>query len=79
MKLPQCNNCQFYSGSPHLICAVHPCGPVGKSCPDFKAKSDPEQLWAPQGYFYYNGELIKQSSPTRTPEEMLELLNTHAC
>lgn len=74
--LKQCSDCQFYSGSPYLACAVHPLGTEG-CCPDFQARSEPEELWAPQGYSYYNGELIKQPSQPRTSEQMLELLDTH--
>lgn len=32
----QCDRCGFYSGDPHLLCAVHPDGPGGDRCPDFE-------------------------------------------
>jgi hypothetical protein len=35
-QLGECDRCQFYSGNPHLLCAVHPQGPPAKSCPDFR-------------------------------------------
>lgn len=80
MKLLQCNNCQFYSGSPYLICGVHPSGPVGSECPDFLLKSgvqQPGEPWAPQGYSFYNGELIEQPRQVRTSAELLELIDSH--
>jgi hypothetical protein len=37
-----------------------------------------EELWQPEGASYYNGELIVQPRFTRwTPQEQLELLDTH--
>ncbi len=35
-KLGECNRCHFYSGDPHLLCAVHPRGPNAEGCPDFR-------------------------------------------
>lgn len=36
-----CQTCRYRSSSPHLLlCAVHPTGPDGKSCPDWETESD---------------------------------------
>jgi len=34
-KLPTCNRCLYCAHDHHLVCAVHPTGPVGAICPDF--------------------------------------------
>ncbi len=39
-KIPHCAHCLFFSRDYHLICAIHPLGPLGDTCPDFEA--DPE-------------------------------------
>lgn len=79
MKLPQCDTCQFYSHSIYMVCAVHPCGVTGNECLDFRPKSDIqfEESWTPEGYAFYNGELIRQPRQMRTPSELMELLDTH--
>ncbi|MEB3828335.1 DUF4278 domain-containing protein [Phormidium sp. CCY1219] len=38
-KFAGCDRCRFYSGDPHLLCAVHPDGPGGDRCPDFELDS----------------------------------------
>jgi len=35
-KLPECYSCLLYAHDHHLICAVHPAGPEGDSCLDFR-------------------------------------------
>lgn len=35
-QLGECDRCHFYSGDPHLLCAVHPQGPNAEGCPDFR-------------------------------------------
>ncbi|MEJ6485534.1 hypothetical protein N0Y54_30250 [Nostoc punctiforme UO1] len=62
MKIPDCDCCLLYSHDPHLICVVHPAGPQGDSCLDFREDSnaEAEELWQPEGASYYNGELIVQ-------------------
>ncbi|MBX9253565.1 hypothetical protein H1Q63_06260 [Desmonostoc muscorum CCALA 125] len=79
MKIPHCDRCQFYSHDPHIICAVHPAGVNGNTCIDFREdpNAEPVELWEPQGATYYNGELIVQPRQRWTPEEQLELLDTH--
>ncbi|MEH1799970.1 MAG: hypothetical protein V7L13_12550 [Nostoc sp.] len=39
-KLLECNRCLFYAHNPQLVCAVHPTGPSGNTCLDFR--DDPE-------------------------------------
>lgn len=111
-KLPECDRCLLYSHNSFLVCAVHPAGPVGDTCLDFRSDPDAEneyfedflglefstgegmgdneppindpfdldsdeELWQPDGATYYNGELIVQPQQRWTPEEQLELLDTH--
>jgi len=78
-KLPECDRCQLYAHNPHLICAVHPTGPKTDICLDFREDPNiaPDELWEPEGASYYNGELILQPRQRWTPEEQLELLDTH--
>jgi hypothetical protein len=33
---PICEDCSYYADSPHLVCAVHPTGPVEADCPDYE-------------------------------------------
>lgn len=39
-KLPECDRCLLCAHEPFVVCAVHPFGPEGDSCLDFRA--DPE-------------------------------------
>jgi len=81
-KLPDCDRCQRYSFTPHLICAIHPTGPDSAECWDFAPNaataiaSDEDELRFP-GAASYNGELIPESHSRLTREEQLELLATH--
>lgn len=80
MKIPQCDRCLFYTYSPHLVCAVHPSGVTENHCIDFRQnpnKQEDETLWCPDGYSYYDGELIPNRAPRLTREEQWEILNTH--
>ena len=58
---------------------MHPTGPNTNTCPDFQENPDaePEELWEPEGASYYNGELILQPRQRWTPEQQLDLLDTH--
>ena len=89
MKIPDCDRCQFFAHNPHMVCAVHPSGPSGNSCLDFR--EDPnavEELWEPQGATYvndelviersyYNGEEIIQPPQRWTREEQMWLIDNH--
>lgn len=79
MKIPDCDRCLLYSHNPHLVCAVHPSGVEGNSCLDFRPdpNAEPEELWSPEGYSWYGGELIPNRRSRLTPEEQLEILETH--
>ena len=90
MKIPDCNRCLLYSHNPHLVCAVHPSGPSGNTCLDFREdpSAEPEELWEPEGarYIddelviersYYNGEEIIQPPQRWTREQKLWLLDNH--
>jgi len=78
-KIPECDPCLLYGRNPYLVCAVHPTGPNADTCPDFRENPDaePDELWEPEGASYYNGELILQPRQRCTPEQQLELLDTH--
>ncbi|MBD2629629.1 hypothetical protein [Trichormus variabilis] len=77
-KILECDRCLFYSHNPHLICAVYPSGVEGNNCLDFREdpNAETEELWQPDGATYYNEELIFQP-PMLTPEQQIEILNTH--
>ncbi|CAN1209013.1 hypothetical protein TUMEXPCC7403_02235 [Tumidithrix helvetica PCC 7403] len=49
MKLPECDRCNLYSRTNYLVCAVHPAGPSGKTCPDFESA----ELWEPENPEHY--------------------------
>jgi rubrerythrin len=36
-----------------------------------------EKFWSPEGYSWYGGELISNKRSPLTPEEQLEILDTH--
>ena len=84
-KLPECDRCLLYANNPFLVCAVHPSGPSGNSCLDFRSaccvqedpNAEPEELWEPEGATYYNGEEIIQPPQRWTREEQLWLLDNH--
>ncbi len=80
MKIEQCDRCLFFSRDPHLICAVHPLGVNTSNCPDFRQdpnKKEEQELWSPEGYTFYDGELIPNRPSRLTPEEQLEILDSH--
>lgn len=41
-KLPECDRCLLYSHNPFLLCAVHPTGPKGDNCLDFRTDAEAE-------------------------------------
>jgi hypothetical protein len=91
-KLPQCDRCHFYARSNQLVCAIHPYGVTGDSCLDFRPVDlTPYELeygtpvlnsysnsdnWCPDGYSYYDGELMYHQ-PRLTTEEQLYLIDHH--
>jgi hypothetical protein len=74
-----CHRCQYFLNSPHLICAVNPCGPAGETCDDFEAiaQADTAPERQPLGGGYYAGDWIPQPFPTLTAAEQLALLDWH--
>jgi len=77
-KIPDCDRCLLYAKNPHLVCTVHPQGVETESCLDFRLDSSfkESEPWSPQGYSFYNGNLVK--NPSRyTQEEKLEILDNH--
>ena len=79
-KIPDCDRCQFYAHNPHLVCAVHPVGVEG-TCLDFtqnpNSLADENEQWSPEGYYWWEGELLPIRSPTLTPDEQLQILDSH--
>jgi len=86
-KLPECDRCQFYTGSTFLPCAVHPHGATGDSCLDFREDLTAvhqweqflgldwvEEPWQPEGASYYNGELVITPEQRWNLEERLTLV-----
>lgn len=57
MKIHECDRCQLYAKSPFLVCAVHPEGPPNQNCLDFRPVTPEQELWSPECWSYYNGEL----------------------
>lgn len=39
-KLPQCDYCLFCAHDYHVVCALHPAGPGGETCLDFRPDPD---------------------------------------
>lgn len=78
MKIPDCNRCRFYTHQIYFVCTVHPNGVEHDSCLDFRPLTDVEEesLWAPDGYSYYNGELIPNVPPL-TRQQQEDILNHH--
>jgi hypothetical protein len=85
-KLDCCNRCNFYAHSPFLVCAEHPAGVEGDSCPDFQLNlqvPDDEAIawygeqWQPEGASYYDGELVLEPVQRRSLEQRLDLLDSH--
>jgi hypothetical protein len=78
-KISDCDHCQYYLHSPHLVCAVNPCGPLGLTCKDFNAitQADAEIARQPLGGGYYLGDWIPQPFPEMTEAEKLALLDWH--
>lgn len=69
-RLPECSRCRFYSGNPHLICAVVPGGPDSLECHHFAPDPDiePEELWEPLGARYIDNELVIERSRSALAE-----------
>lgn len=76
-----CDRCQYYSGNPHLLCAVHPIELLGDRCPDFQegvALSNNEELWTPEGMAWYGDDFIAIASiELEWGEAMIDYPRTH--
>jgi hypothetical protein len=81
MKIPDCDRCLLYAHNPHIICTIHPYGVDTDECADFRPNPNikPEEQWSPEGYSWYDGELIPNRPSRYTQEEQLEILDTHPC
>jgi hypothetical protein len=78
-KIPDCDRCLLYAKSPHLVCAIHPSGVQTENCPDFRANPNiqSEELWTPEGYYWYGEELIPYKRSRLTQEDRLQIAKTH--
>ena len=78
-KIPDCNRCLLYAHNPHLICTVHPSGVDSDRCLDFRPdlNAEVEEQWSPEGYSWYGDELIANRPSRYTPEQQLEILDSH--
>ena len=81
-KIDQCDRCTNNAHSPYLICAIHPDGVDGDSCPDFA--DDGQELWCPDGYKFIDGHLVKlpityetDHQPRLTRAQQYQILMTH--
>lgn len=63
----------------HLVCAVHPDGVDSDRYIDFRPDPnfEEEEQWSPNGYSWYGDELIANKPSRYTPEEQIEILDTH--
>lgn len=57
-----CQKCKYFSGSLYLSCAVHPEEMNHNYCDDLESifDSKEEEIWAPIGWTFINGELRKK-------------------
>ena len=78
-KIPDCDRCQYFANSPHIVCGIHPYGPTEEICEDFVAvEEDPEaEVRQPLGGGYYAGDWIPQPFPALTTAEQLSFLDEH--
>lgn len=91
-KIPDCDRCRFYEGNPYIVCANFPSGPGDDFCPHFALDPDGNQrncgnrkeprfvngdLVIGRDLSFYNGEEIIQPRQRWTPEEQLDLLDSH--
>lgn len=81
MKILDCNRCLFYSHQLYFVCAIHPSGVDENRCLDFRPNPDipqeDEELWTPEGYSWYGGDLIENRPSRYTSQEQLEILDSH--
>ena len=83
-KLPTCDHCLYCAHDYHLICAVHPAGPLGATCPDFAPNPELEgkqfrdflglEPRLEETEWDYNPELEIQSPQIPSTEEQIWLL-----
>ena len=78
-KIPDGDRCLLYAHNPHLICTVHPSGVESDRCLDFRPdpNAEIEEQWSPIGYSWYGDELIANRPSRYTPEEQLQILDSH--
>jgi hypothetical protein len=81
-KIPHCDRCLNNAHSLYLVCAIHPEGVDGESCPDFA--DDGQELWCPDGYKFVDDQLVKlpvryetDHVPRLTRAQQLQIFMTH--
>lgn len=79
MKIDQCDRCLLYARNAYLVCTIHPEGVDTNKCPDFRLDPDAKEqdLWSPEGYCWYDGELIPNRPRRYTQEQQLAILDSH--
>ncbi|WP_036487167.1 hypothetical protein [Myxosarcina sp. GI1] len=79
VAMPKAYRCLLYAHNSYLIFAVHPKGVTTKTCMDFRPdpKAEIQEQWSPEGYSWYNNELIPNRPSSYTQAEQLEILDTH--
>jgi hypothetical protein len=58
-KIPDCDRCLNNAHSAYLVCAIHPEGIDGESCPDLADDGSINELWCPDVYTFIDDELVK--------------------
>lgn len=65
-KLPDCDRCRYCARDYHIVCAIHPNGIEGDSCPDFSLA--PERV--SKRYESFSG-LLAKAEASEEPNEHL--------
>jgi hypothetical protein len=55
----------------------HQFGITSKRDPYFRNNGQQEELWSPEGYYWYGDKLLEHRPSQLTPEQQLEILDTH--
>ncbi|WP_110989225.1 hypothetical protein [Acaryochloris thomasi] len=73
-KLPHCFSCRYHDPSGHLVCAIHPFGPLSDRCADYVAISEVAEqgFWVPEGWAFDGGELYRLAA-----SELLQTDDSH--
>ena len=80
-KIPHYDRC-LNNAHRNYLCAMHPEGASGDSCPDFAGNG--WDLWCPEGYKFVDEQLVKlpvtyetNHAPSITRSQQLQIFMTH--